>query len=282
MSNYKDLDQDNSDSNENFQPLDSIQSDSSFDNNDDEEVFQNPLNTNSDFSPSENEDEIKAELEEMELGKLIQAKKRLESENKHGLNKNRKIPKKKIEEELIKKNQLKTKHEPREFSALLKPKNKSFINDTNKEKQIKRDPRFDTLSGELNSDSFKKNFSFVKNEAENYIDKINNLKNLKKNRKVKIEDDEYNLIKKQTNFVKGWLKTKEYENVKDNIAKEFKQENKDRKEKGLNPVYVKEKVIKKMTQKSLEEKRNKKESLKYLKRKQHRDIVKAKKKENIL
>jgi ribosomal RNA-processing protein 36 len=246
--------------------------------------YVNPLDDMSDVSDDnsepdiDEEENIKEELEEMELGKLIQAKTRLENEKRLNLSKKEKIDKKKIEAKFLEKNKDQSKNAPKEFSALIKPK-KNFFSNKNEEKVIKRDPRFDSMSGDLKEDHFKKNFSFVQDKAREYIGKVKDLQKLKNKKKIKIEDEEYNLMKKQINFVKGWVKKKEYEQIKDNVSKEFKEENKERKSKGLNPVYVKDAVMKKLVNKTLEEKRNANETKKFLKRKQHRDIVKIKRNE---
>ena len=258
-----------------------MDSDSSFSSNnediDDEHI--NPLDNSDDenetfINPNE-EENILEELEEMELGKLVQAKTRLENEKKLNLKKG-KINKRQIESKLLEINQEKRKNEPREFSALIKPK-KNFLSDLNQEKAIKRDPRFDSMSGDLKMDSYKKNFSFVQNKANDYIKNIRDLQKKKEKKKIKLDDEEYNLMKKQINFVKGWIKSKEHEGVKDTVAKEFKDENKERKSKGLNPVYVKPSVMKKLVQKTQIESRSEKDNKKYLKRKQHRDVVQLKK-----
>jgi len=227
-------------------------------------------------SSSENEEKnIKNELEEMELGKLIQAKIKIENENK--LKKNKQIDKFKLKEKFENINKEKHKKEPKEFSALLKPKTGFNFQSV---KSIKRDPRFDDISGTLNEDSYKKNYSFVRNIANDYISKINNIKEKKSKKKFKIQDEEYNLIKSQINFVKGWVKSKEYEDTKDIIRKELSEENKSRIEKGLNPIHVRDSVVKKLVSKSHLEKKKEKETAKFLKRKQHREIVKSKKQQN--
>jgi ribosomal RNA-processing protein 36 len=249
--------------------------------------YVNPLDDNgSDASGNESEPDVNEEegileeLEEMELGKLVQAKIRLENEKRLNISKKEKVDRRKIEAKLLERNKDKAKSAPKEFSALIKPK-KNFFSEKNRneEKKIQRDPRFDNMSGELNMDSYKKNFSFVQNKAQEYVSKVKDLQKLKSKKKIKIEDEEYSLMKKQINFVKGWIKTKEYEQTKDHVAKEFKDENKERRNKGLNPVYVKDSVMKKLVQTTVNEQRSDKDTKKYLKRKQHRDIVKTRRNE---
>jgi ribosomal RNA-processing protein 36 len=251
-----------------------------------DENFINPLDQsdsddNDEIKISENEEEqINEELEEMELGKLIQAKTRLANENKLNI-KREKMDRKKIQNKLEEKNKDKSKNEPKEFSALFKPK-KNFISDLNSEKIIKRDPRFDVMSGELNNERFKKNFDFVHKEANDYLNKIKELKKKKERKQIKIEDEEYNLMKKQINFVKGWIKSKEYDNVKEKVEKEFKYENRERFKKGLNPVYVKPSLVKKIVHKTHNNQRTEAQSKKYLKRKLHREISVKKKNEKVI
>jgi hypothetical protein len=45
---------------------------------------------------------------------------------------------------------------------------------------------------------------------------------------LKLENEEYDLMKKQINFVKGWIKSKDYEKTKDDVKKDFKEVNRER------------------------------------------------------
>lgn len=241
-----------------------------------EEVNENYLDDQNEI-PDE-EEAIKEELEEMELGKLLKAKIRLENGKKLNSTKE-KANKKKLNEKFEKINKEKSKKEPKEFSALVKPKKNIEFKSNNENKALKRDPRFDELSGTLKPEMYKKNYSFVKDQAKEYLNKINQLKKKKEKNKIKLEDDEYQLMKHQINYVKGWVKSKDFENTKESIKQQFKEENKSRAEKGLNPVYVKESVMKKLTHQAQMEKRGEKDMKNYLKRKKHREIVKTKKQE---
>jgi hypothetical protein len=109
----------------------------------------------------------------MELGQLLQAKVRMQNQTKFNINnKKQKLDKKKIESKLEEKNKSKLKSQPKEFSALIKPKFKAPKVENIKDKFKGRDPRFDNLSGELKLEHYNKNFSFVEEEAKNYISKI--------------------------------------------------------------------------------------------------------------
>jgi ribosomal RNA-processing protein 36 len=237
--------------------------DDSYDSNNEDE-FQN--------EEQDEEQQIQNELEEMELGKLVQAKTKLVLENEMNLLKsknNTKIDKKQIEEKFTELNKQKKKTEPKEFSALFKPKKvKKIVT----EERFRRDPRFDDMSGTFNPESYKKNFKFVSEKSNEYLQKIQEIKN-KKNRK-KIDDDNYELMKKQVNFVKGWLKSKEFEETKDKVEKEFKTENKERVKQGMNPIYVKKSVMKKVVNDVQKGKRSEAEEKEFLKKKKHREIVK--------
>jgi ribosomal RNA-processing protein 36 len=229
-----------------------------------------------------NEEEmLKEELEEMEFGKLIQAKTKIEGEQylniRNKQNSNLKKGKVQVQEKFEKLNKEKEKGAPKEFSALIKPdrfklqKEKSL----NIKKKLRRDPRFDELSGALNKESFQKNYSFVKNLAEDYIGKVEKIK--KEKRRNMIDESKYELIKNQINLVKGWVKNKKYEEKKDEISKELKEENRKRIGLGKKPIYFKEKMIKKLTSKEQVENKNKDEMKRYLKNKKHREMVKTKK-----
>ena len=143
----------------------------------------------------------------------------------------------------------------------------------NIQKTFRRDPRFDDLSGELKPESHEKRFAFVKDVSKDYLNK---LQKLKKDKKINTKED-YDLYKKQMNFVKGWVKKKEYSQNKDNIQNELKQENKKRAEQGQNPIYLKEKQIKHIVTETYKEKRNKEDNEKFLKRKKHRDMINTRK-----
>jgi ribosomal RNA-processing protein 36 len=235
-------------------------------------------NEKDDFSEQHDEQEddeeqqIQNELDEMELGKLVQAKTKIVLENEMKSLKSKsdgKIDKKQLEEKFTELNKQKKKTEPKEFSALFKPKNvKKIVS----EDRFRRDPRFDDMSGNFNPVLYKKNYLFVNEQSKEYLNKIQELKNKKK--KKKLDDNNYELMKKQVNFVKGWLKSKEYEETKDKIEKEFKTENKDRVKQGINPIYVKKSVMKKVVNDVQKGKRSGAEEKEFLKKKKHREVVK--------
>ena len=60
---------------------------------------------------------------------------------------------------------------------------------------------------------------------------------LKKLRK-KLDDIHYNLLKKQKNFVSGWINHQKQLNNKKEIKKEINQENKKRIKAGQKPIYI--------------------------------------------
>ena len=247
---------------------------------DDDSYISNEKDEFSDPHDEQEDDEeqqIQNELEEMELGKLVQAKTKLVLENEIKSLKSKsdsKIDKKQLEQKFTELNKQKKKTEPKEFSALFKPKKAKKIVT---EDRFIRDPRFDDMSGNFNPDLYKKNYNFVNEQSKEYLNKMKELKN-KKNRK-KLDDNNYELMKKQVNFVKGWLKSKQYEETKDKIEKEFKTENKERVKQGINPIYVKKSVMKKVVNDVQKGKRSEAEEKEFLKKKKHREIVKNKKSE---
>jgi hypothetical protein len=222
-------------------------------------------------------DVIKEELEEMELGKIIQARTKLQLENERNIKRYKKKDKKLIENKILEINKNKSKGEPKEFSALVKPKN-NLIH-TQNDSKVRRDPRFEDTSGTLNDEMYTKNYDFVYEKSKNYLNKINEIKTKSKKKHLKIEDNSYELIQKQINYVKGWIKSKDFKKTKGNIEKGFKSENRIRIKKGLNPIHIKKTVFKNLVKNEQSEKRTEKEQKEYLKKKKQRDIVKNKKAE---
>ena len=206
----------------------------------------------------------------MEFGKLIKA------QNKISINKikeDNKLDKNALKDKFEKINSKKLKSEPREFSAKIKPK----VHDKDEKNKFKRDPRFDNISGELNIDMYNQNYSFVKEEANKYLDKIKQIKSKKK----KLDDQNYSLIQKQVNLVKGWIKSKDYKDMKINIEQDIKRENKERKSVGLNPIYLKKNQMKKIVEVTKNENRSEQDERKYLKRKKHKESLKSRKIEKL-
>ncbi len=230
---------------------------------------------NSDFDNKKgfkkNKEEIIEDLEEIEFGKLVETQKKLEFDEKLKIRRNEKINKNKILNHLENINKNKEKYEPKEFSALTKPKKKQ----KNIQKALRRDPRFDDLSGQLKPELHQKRYEFVKEETKKYLE---NIQNFKKDKKITDEKD-YELYKKQMNFVKGWLKKTEYSENKNNLEKELKQENKKRVESGKNPIYLKKNQMKHITKETYKEKRNQDDNKKFLKRKKHREMVQTRRDE---
>lgn len=226
------------------------------------------------------EDALKENLEEIEFEKIINAKTKLQYENRLNIHRGKK-DKKTLSQKYEKVNTEKSKAEPKEFSALVRPK-KQQINTLNIKKELRRDPRFDDMSGKINPDRFNANYSFVQDMAHKYVNDLDKLKQKKKKNKNKLSEDKYDLLKKQINFVKGWVKSKEYENTKESINKEIKGENKERVKIGKNPLYLKKNQIKQLVSTSQMEKRTEKDMKRFLKKKQHRDIVKNRKQEGEL
>lgn len=207
-----------------------------------------------------NEEEIlQDQIEEVDFGSLLKAKAKLAYNNSK--NKSKQKTKTEIMNEMKAKNKTKLKNAPREYSALVKPKyqykdqahqqNTSLLR-----KKYHRDPRFDDLSGELNETSFKKNFSFVGEMAKEYVEKIDKVKNNKKY-KQKMPQETYDLLKKQNNYVKGWINQQKQKESKQEIKTEINKENKKRMSKGQKPIYINKnkvnKFIKKQKNKSKDE-----------------------------
>ena len=196
---------------------------------------------------------LKNEIENVDFKSLLKAKAKLSYENsKKGKDmKNEKKPNKHLMKANLEKiNKSKKKYEPKEFSALIKPKyDKENKNNFQKNtsllhKKFSRDPRFDDLSGTLNEDKFKKNFGFVNDMAEDYINKLKKIKKDKKYKK-KLTEQQYELLKKQNNFVKSWMNQQKQKNERDEVKKEINKENKDRISKGQKPIYINKNKFKK-------------------------------------
>ena len=213
---------------------------------------------------SDDEELLQEELGEMNIKSLVQAQIKL--------NENEKFKVKDIEKR-------KSKTAPREFSAKVKPKKwKSPVNLEIKN-SLRRDPRFEDYAGELKPKSFEKNYNFVEKYSKEYIDHLNKVK---RNKKYLIEDDKFGLIKKQENLVKGWIKQKEHDKLKNCVQEDIDQENKERIKAGRNPIFLKKKVMKQVINKKMIEQKgeNKKELMKYIKKKGHLQTFKNRKDEN--
>ena len=196
---------------------------------------------------------LKEEIENVDFKSLLKAKAKLSYENnkKNKDNNNKKkFNKNSILTQMEKINKDKKRNQPKEYSALIKPniqfknrdkaqKNSSLLN-----KKFIRDPRFDDLSGNLNEEQFKKNFSFVNNMAKEYIDKLQKVKKSKKYKK-KLTEQQYELLKKQNNYIKSWMNTQKQKQIKSDIKKEINKENKERVSKGQKPIYVNDNKINK-------------------------------------
>lgn len=215
--------------------------------------------------------DIQEDLDEIEFGQLITVQKKIEYDEKLKIKRNEKVKKTNIENKLKSINSNKEKFEPKEFSAILKPKNKV----KNIQKNFRRDPRFDDLSGKFDADKHDRRYSFVKDDCNKYIE---NLAKLKKDKKIS-SDADYDLYKKQMNYVKGWVKNKNYSQNKKSVEKEFKQANKKRLDEGKNPIYLKKKQIKHIVGETYKEQRNQDDNKKFLKRKKHREMVQNRKSE---
>ena len=189
---------------------------------------------------------LKQEIENVDFQSLLKAKAKLSYENNKKIKGNKdkkKFNKNSILTQMEKINKDKKRIEPKEYSALLKPniqfknrekaqKNSSLLN-----KKFLRDPRFDDLSGNLNEEQFKKNFSFVTDMAKEYIDKLQKLKKNKKYKK-KLSEQQYELFKKQNNYMKSWMNQQKQKQIKNDIKKEINKENKERYSKGQKPIFV--------------------------------------------
>lgn len=231
----------NSENNENIdneiENEDKEEEDNSEDNNE-----ENEENEENDISE---EMVLKNEIENVDFKSLLKAKAKLsyEDSKKEKKNDKKKYNKNSIKMNLEKINKAKKKYEPKEFSALLRPKyEKEHRNNFQKNssllhKKFSRDPRFDDLSGNLNEDKFKKNFEFVNDMAKDYIDKLNKVRKNKKFKK-KLNEQQYELLKKQNNYVKSWMNQQKQKNERDEIRKEINKENKERISKGQKPIYI--------------------------------------------
>ena len=188
---------------------------------------------------------LKNEIENVDFKSLLKAKAKLsyEDSKKEKKDDKKKYNKNSIKMNLEKINKTKKKYEPKEFSALIRPKyekenrNNFKKNSSLLHKKFLRDPRFDDLSGNLNEDKFKKNFGFVNDMAKEYIDKLTKVRKNKKFKK-KLNEQQYELLKKQNNYVKSWMNQQKQKNERDEIRKEINKENKERISKGQKPIYI--------------------------------------------
>ena len=210
---------------------------------------------------------LKDEIEKVDFKSLLKVKAKLSYENSKNNNKNndtkKKLNKNAIKSNLEKINKNKKKLEPKEFSALIRPKyekeNKNIFqkNSSLLHKKFSRDPRFDDLSGNLNEEKFKQNFGFVNKMAQDYINKLNKVKKSKKYKK-KLTSQQYELLKKQNNYVKSWMNQQKQKNERNEIKKEINKENKERISKGLKPIYVNQNKLNKYFKNKNKDKENKK------------------------
>ena len=228
---------------------------------------------NSSYSDSEQNEEIEEEseeeeeekneeellqdqIEEVDFSSLLKARSKLSYNNKK--DKQNKKSKTEIVNELNKKNKNKAKNAPKEYSALIKPKfqfkdqahqqKSSLLN-----KKFHRDPRFDDLSGELNETAFKKNFAFVNDMAKEYVENLKKVKNNKKLKK-KLPQETFELLKKQNNYVKGWLNQQKQNEEKQEIKTEINKENKKRMSQEQKPIFVNKNKVNKFLKKKKETK----------------------------
>lgn len=197
---------------------------------------------------------LKEELENVDFKSLLKAKAKIAYENSKkmkGIKDKKKYNKNSIIAQMEKINKDKKRIEPKEYSALLNP-NIQFKNrektqknsSTLLNKKFLRDPRFDDLSGILNEEKFKKNFSFVNDMAKDYIDKLQKVKKSKKY-KNKLTDQQYELIKKQNIYMKSWMNQQKQKQIKNDIKKEINKENKERYSKGQKPIFINDNKINK-------------------------------------
>jgi ribosomal RNA-processing protein 36 len=213
----------------------------------DNKIKSNEIKKDSIEETDDNKEEISEEnllinqIEEVDFKTLLKVKKNLEYNNKNHKNNKKKLSNTTLLQNIKKINKNKLKNEPREYSALVKPKiqfkGRDKIESSYLGKKFSRDPRFDNLSGKLNESEFNKNYKFVNDLANNYINKLDNVKKNKKLRK-KLDDIHYNLLKKQKNFVSGWINHQKQLNNKKEIKKEINQENKKRIKAGQKPIYI--------------------------------------------
>ena len=196
---------------------------------------------------------LKDEIENVDFKSLLKVKAKLSYQNSKkikGTNDKKKFNKNSIITKMEKINKDKKRAEPKEYSALLKPqiqfknRDKSKNNSSLLHKKFSRDPRFDDISGTLNEEKFKKNFSFVNNMAKDYVDKLQKVKKSKKYNK-KLTEQQYELFKKQNNYVKGWINQQKQKQIKTDIKKEINKENKERYSKGQKPIFVNDNKINK-------------------------------------
>ena len=196
---------------------------------------------------------LKDEIENVDFKSLLKVKAKLSYQNSKkikGNNDKKKFNKNSIITKMEKINKDKKRAEPKEYSALLKPqiqfknRDKSKNNSSLLHKKFSRDPRFDDISGTLNEEKFKKNFSFVNNMAKDYVDKLQKVKKSKKYNK-KLTEQQYELFKKQNNYVKGWINQQKQKQIKTDIKKEINKENKERYSKGQKPIFVNDNKINK-------------------------------------
>ena len=88
-------------------------------------------------------------------------------------------------------------------------------------------------------------------------------------------------MKNQNNFVKGWLKNKEFVQNKNSIKKEINKENDDRESKGQKKIFLKKRLLKELLQTAQNEKRKKEDFKKFEKKERHKEMKKIKRTEKL-
>lgn len=194
----------------------------------DNDSLNNSLSLNQEEEDEDfNEEELlQNQLGSVEIGKLLKAKERLKKQeiqkeyqnDRQKLNRTKAYLKNKFDE----KNKSKSKDQPKEASALVKPnKLKQFYTNykSNASGRVNIDPRFDTFNKDSISkpskypvESKDKRYEFLQEKAEEYL---KSLSNIKKN--VKIDDEEHELIKNQRSVVKNYLSKEKQNKLKREI-----------------------------------------------------------------
>ena len=215
---------------------------------------------------SDNEENLQEEIGEMNINSLLKAQIKLNATEKFTSKKQKEIEKRK------------SKNAPKEFSAKVKPKKRKLPVNFEVKNNLRRDPRFENYTGDFQQKSFEKNYGFVENYSKDFVEKINKLK---KKRKFNIEPEKFELIKKHENLVKGWIKKKEHDKLKENIQTDIDQENRERIKLGKKKIFLKKNVLKEVINKKVLEKKGEsaRQLKKYMKKKNHNQAARNKKEE---
>jgi hypothetical protein len=193
------------------------------------------------------ENKIKNALEEVSFGEILKAKQKIENHNIKTVHENKEITKKKsyLKNKFEEINRNKDKSSPKESSALIKPSlTRQYVNKFSSQHSsvLKRDPRFDDLSGGKSTfEAALKKYDFVEEKA---VERLRELGKLRKKKDIKLTDDEVDKINYQKGQLKDFLSRRKSKKIEIKIKKDITNRNTERVKEGKSKIYFKEKDVK--------------------------------------